>query len=179
MKTISDLRSNRWRDVPTTPGVYWWYFPGDAVDRLQMRNYCQLDRLLLRSHGNSFCLYHGMASILRERISGREGHATQRLTLACLNNRTLSSFRLTLLALTRVEYSDAGAEKLNQFMDACSIVWTPASSPDEAHAMETSELKNSDYHYPLNDAHHKRPVLKTCRASLRAPRAAYRRQYLS
>ena len=104
---------------------------------------------------------------------------TQRLTLACLNNRTLSSFRLTLLALTRVEYSDAGAEKLNQFMDACSIVWTPASSPDEAHAMETSELKNSDYHYPLNDAHHKRPVLKTCRASLRAPRAAYRRQYLS
>ena len=100
---LSVLRENSWSDVPSSPGVYWWYFAPTELDRLRVSELCDVDQLRLRvAPDGKVCLYHGMANNLAERI---EWHAAQKLSLKCLQSGFLSTFRFTLLALNDFDYS--------------------------------------------------------------------------
>lgn len=73
-QSLSALRAKGWSGVPSTPGVYWWYFPRIELDRLRVAEVCDVSRLQLRSAPDGkVCLYHGMANSLAPRPSWRGG----------------------------------------------------------------------------------------------------------
>lgn len=143
---LSVLRAKGWSGVPSSPGVYWWYFLRTELDRLRVAELCDVPRLQLRfATDGKVCLYHGMANNLAERV---EWHAAQKLTLKCLESGFLSTFRFSLLALNDFDYL-GGSPQIDDFFDSLSISWLAARTRDEAEALERLELQGT-YHYPLN-----------------------------
>jgi hypothetical protein len=132
------LRAKGWSGVPSSPGVYWWYFPRTELDRLWVAELCEVPRLQLRlAPDGKVCLYHGMANNLAERV---EWHAAQKLTLKCLGFGYLSTFRFTLLALNDFDYLD-GSSQIDDFFDSLSIAWQAADSRDEAEAESVANFR--------------------------------------
>ena len=67
--SIQSLRQVNWQSVPTEPGVYWWFFPESCLVDFGIAQHCVLDQLHFRqSTDGLFCLYHGCASNLRQRV---------------------------------------------------------------------------------------------------------------
>lgn len=170
---ISALREKSWSGVPSSPGVYWWYFPRVELDRLQVAEFCDVYRLQLRlAPDGKVCLYHGMANNLSERV---KWHAAQKLTLNCLQSGFLSTFRLTLLALNDFDYL-GGSSQIDDFMDHLSISWQVVDSRHEAETLERSDLQGL-YHYPLNIQGNLRPELATFVRHLKSKRSDYKRRF--
>lgn len=171
---LSTLRAAAWSGVPTSPGVYWWYFPPTALDHLRIAELSDLSKLLLRhAPDGKVCLYHGMANNLAERV---EWHAAQKLTLNTLRSGFLSTFRFTLLALNDFDYLQ-GADQIDRFFDGLSVSWQAATTREEAEEMERAELR-SEYHYPLNIQRNRRPELAAFLCHLKSTRSAYKRRFL-
>ena len=167
-------RAKGWSGVPSSLGVYWWYFPRTELDRLRVAELCEVPRLQLRlAPDGKVCLYHGMANNLAERV---EWHAAQKLTLKCLESGYLSTFRFTLLALNDFDYLD-GSSQIDDFFDSLSITWQAADSRHEAEALERSELQSA-YHYPLNIQGNRRPELVAFVRHLKSTRSAYKRRFV-
>jgi hypothetical protein len=173
-KPVSVLRKHRWADLPSGPGVYWWYFPENNLDLFRIPEFCQMNRLRLRrSQDDKLCLYHGMATNLAVRIAW---HAEQDLTIPALRSGYLSTFRFTLLALNGFNYL-AGCQEIDRFMDDLSLSWMEVASPAEAEAIESSELKG-EFHCPLNIRENHRVELDLYISFLKSIRKAYKRCYL-
>jgi hypothetical protein len=173
-KLLALLRSTNWSDIPSSPGVYWWYFPREVLTRFQILEHCDSSKLRLQKTPNGkVCLYHGMAKNLAERI---EWHAAQKLTLAYLKSGWLSTFRFTLLALNNLDFHD-GSDSIDRFFDGLDVSWKEAGSRDEAVTMERNELK-SKFHYPLNISGNPQPELKKYLQFLRITRRAYKQRSL-
>jgi hypothetical protein len=171
---LSVLREKSWSGVPSSPGVYWWYFPRTELDRFRIAEFCNVVQLRLRiSPDGKVCLYHGMANNLAERV---EWHAAQNLTLKCLQSGFLSTFRFTLLALNDFDYL-VGAVQINGFFDSLSVTWQAANSREEAEALERTELQGM-YHYPLNIQGNKRAELAEFVRHLKSIRSVYKRRYV-
>jgi len=110
----SILRNHKWSNLPTSPGVYWWYFPHTVLDHLRIAEFCDVKKLRLRTAPDGkVCLYHGLAKSLAQRV---EWHAAQKLTLSCLQTGFLSTFRFTLLALNDFNYSDMVRRRLTSIL---------------------------------------------------------------
>lgn len=171
---LSALRAKGWSGVPSSPGVYWWYFPPTELNRLRVAELCDVARLQLRlAPDGKVCLYHGMANNLAERV---EWHAAQKLTLKCLQSGFLSTFRFTLLALNDFDYL-GGSTQIDGFFDRLSIGWQAANSRDEAEVLERSELQGR-YHYPLNIQGNRRPELMAFVRHLKSARSTYKRRFV-
>lgn len=171
---LSILRQKGWSGIPSSPGVYWWYFPRVELDRLRVSELCDVAQLRLRiAPDGKVCLYHGMAKNLAERV---EWHAAQKLTLKCLESGFLSTFRFTLLALNEFDYLN-GSNRIDAFFDSLSVSWRAANSREEAEALERGEFEGT-YHFPLNIQGNKRPELVAFVQYLKATRSAYKRQFL-
>jgi hypothetical protein len=171
---LSVLRASRWIGVPSSPGVYWWYFPINALDCLRIAELCDIDQLRLRRAGDGkVCLYHGMAKNLAERV---EWHAAQKLSLKSLRSGFLSTFRFTLLALNDFEY-DGGSPQIDSFFDGLSVAWQATDSREKAEALEHAEFLGA-YHYPLNIQGNRRPELRVYLRHLKSARSAYKQRYL-
>jgi hypothetical protein len=171
---LSVLRAKGWSEVPSLPGVYWWYFPRTELDRFRVAELCDVPRLQLRfAPDGKVCLYHGMANNLAQRV---EWHAAQKLTLKCLESGFLSTFRFTLLALNDFDYL-GGSSQIDDFFDNLSIGWQAANSRNEAEALERSELQGM-YHYPLNIQGNRRPELVAFVRHLKSTRSAYKRRFV-
>lgn len=171
---LSALRAKSWSGIPSSPGVYWWYFPRIELDRLRVAELCDVPRLQLRfAPDGKVCLYHGMANNLAERV---EWHAAQKLTLNYLQSGFLSTFRFTLLALNDFDYF-GGSCQIDNFFDSLSIGWQAASTRDVAQALERSELQGT-YHYPLNIQGNRRPELVVFVRHLKSTRSAYKRRFV-
>jgi GIY-YIG catalytic domain len=171
---IAELRQGRWRDIPDTPGVYWWYFPPDCLVRFQIDNHCTSGSLFLqRSDAGRVCLYHGMATSLRERIAW---HSEQKLTDSALQSGFLSTFRFTLLALTGYDYA-AGAKEIDGFMDGLAISRNSIATAAEAQAIESVGILGQ-FHYPLNLSGNRRQELKGFHRYLKLLRKEYKRRHL-
>jgi len=169
-KSLLPLRGNNWDELPSSPGVYWWYFPQKDLSRLKVAEFCDLSRLRLRSTTDGkVCLYHGLANNLAQRV---KWHAAQKLTLECLKSGFISTLRLTLLALNDFDYSCA-EEHINNFFNSLSISWQLTSTREEAEALERRELE-SEYHYPLNIQGNRRPEVKQYVKYIRARRKEYK-----
>ena len=172
---LSVLRENGWSGVPSSPGVYWWYFTRTELDRLRVSELCDVARLRLRvAPDGKVCLYHGMANNLAKRI---KWHAAQRLTLKCLQSGFLSTFRFTLLALNDFDYL-GGSNQIDSYFDTLSVSWQAANARDEAESLERSELQGT-YHYPLNIQGNRRPELVALVRHLKAIRSSYKLRFVN
>jgi hypothetical protein len=175
VQLLSDLRARRWATVPANPGVYWWYFPPESVQRFRIAELCSLAALNLRiSQSGKLCLYHGMATSLAERI---EWHAAQKLGMSALRSGFLSTFRFTLLALNGFDYL-AGAPEIDSFMDGLEIEWMSFPTVADAIAAESRELLGAT-HYPLNIQNNRKPELASYTRHLKSVRKAYKAKYLA
>lgn len=171
---LSILRKSDWSGVPSSPGVYWWFFPLTALKRLHITELCDVTQLRLRrAPDGKVCLYHGMANNLVERV---KWHAAQKLTVKCLQSGYLSTFRFTLLALNEFDYLK-GTQEIDGFFDGLSVSWQAASTRAEAEALEQAELRGA-HHFPLNIKGNRRAELSTYARHLRSARSAYKRQYV-
>lgn len=171
---LSVFREAAWSGIPSSPGVYWWYFPHTALDNLRIAELSDVSNLRLRhAPDGKVCLYHGMASNLAERV---EWHAAQKLTLNFLRSGFLSTFRFTLLALNDFDYLQ-GAEQIDRFFDGLSIAWRVANTREEAEEIERAELQG-EYHYPLNIQGNRRPELVAFVRYLKSTRSAYKRRFV-
>lgn len=170
---ISALRSKAWSSIPACPGVYWWYFPPTDIDRLHIREFCDVSRLRLRfAPDGKVCLYHGLAKDLAQRI---RWHADQHLTDSCLKSGFLSTFRFTLLALNDFDYSK-GDGQIDRYFDTLSVAWLPAPDRAQAEATEHAELQGP-HHYPLNIQGNKKPEVAAFLRNLKAARKAYKTRH--
>ena len=174
-KTLSALRTAAWSDIPSVPGVYWWYFPRDAIDHLRIAELSDVSKLQLRHAPDGMvCLYCGMANNLAERI---EWHAAQKLTLSALRSGFLSTFRFSLLALNDFDYLQGGRQ-IDEYCDGLSIAWREAVTRGEASQLERAELLGEN-HYPLNISGNRRPELQAFIRHLKSSRNAYKRRFLA
>ena len=173
-QSLSGLRRNGWRDVPTQSGIYWWYFPEICVKELGIRELCDLNALKLRrSTDGKVCLYVGVGSSLRQRT---ESHANQRLTASALKSRGLSTFRKTLLALNWIEY-ETGFNEINRFMDGLDVSWLETACKQSAEELEMTELQG-EFHYPLNIQCNRRRELRTYTEFLKQRRKEYKDHFI-
>ncbi|ATG74527.1 hypothetical protein AN401_12250 [Zobellella denitrificans] len=173
-KAVSELRELDWDSIPSSSGVYWWYFPQQEIKALGVAELCNLDQLhLRRASDGKVCLYHGMAKNLSQRI---EWHAAQSLTLKHLQSGFLSTFRFSLLALNNFDYFRE-EEEINKYFDKLAVGWQLAETRDEAKSMEDHELCG-EYHYPLNIQGNRRPELIQYIRYLKSTRSAYKRRFL-
>ncbi len=171
---LSILRESNWSLVPSSPGVYWWYFAHSELDRLRVTELCHLTQLRLRvASDGKVCLYHGMANNLAERV---KWHAAQKLTLESLQTGFLSTFRFSLLALNDFDYL-GGSGQIDAFFDGLSVSWQATNSREEAEALERGELQGT-YHYPLNIQGNRRPELVAFIRHLKSTRSAYKRRFV-
>jgi hypothetical protein len=172
---LSFLRKNKWAGVPSSPGVYWWYFPLEELKRLRIAEFCDAAQLRFRQAPQSkLCLYHGMANNLAQRV---EWHAAQKLTPSCLKSGFLSTFRFTLLAMIDFDYL-SGTEQIDRYFDTLSISWQSANSRAEAAALERAELR-SGYHYPLNIQGSHQVELARYVRHLKSTRKTYKERYIN
>ena len=164
------LRQERWQPVPTDSGVYWWFFPQSLVSDCGLSDYCDLAELNLRGNElGQFCLYHGLARNLSQRISW---HADQELTQGALRTGFLSTFRFTLLSLFQIEYYD-GKNSIDSIFDQLSVSWQVTSSKEEAKTIEEQELRGNS-HYPLNIQGNRHPETLDFIRHLKAMRKCYK-----
>ncbi|MFZ6771570.1 GIY-YIG nuclease family protein [Undibacterium sp. SXout7W] len=169
---LSISRNHKWSNLPTSSGVYWWYFPPTALEQLRISEFCNVEKLKLRTAlDGRICLYHGLAKNLAQRV---EWHAAQKLTFSCLESGFLSTFRLTLLALNEIDYSGGDVE-INNYFDDLSLSWKSTNTREEAELIERSEL-HGEYHYPLNIQGNKRPELLNYINLLKVIRKNYKRR---
>ncbi len=173
-KLLSVFREAAWSGIPSSPGVYWWYFSRSALIDLRIAKLCDIGKLRLHSAPDGkVCLYHGMANNLAERV---RWHAAQKLTLKTLHSGFLSTFRFTLLALNDFDYLQA-ADQIDRYFDCLSISWRVASTREGAKEMERAEFQ-SEYHYPLNIQGNRRPELAAFVRHLKSTRSAYKRRFV-
>lgn len=154
--------------------MYWWYFPGSALDQLGIAELSDVSKLRFRyAPDGKVCLYHGMAKNLADRV---KWHAAQKLTLSALQSGFLSTFRFTLLALNNFDYLQ-GEKQIDNFFDGLSVAWRTATTRHEAEEMERAELQG-DYHYPLNIQGNREPELDAFLRHLKLMRSAYKRRFV-
>ena len=172
---LSALRAAAWTGIPSSPGVYWWYFPQTALDHLCIAELSDVSKLRLRhAPDGKICLYHGMANNLAERV---QWHAAQKLTLSSLRSGFLSTFRFSLLALNGFDYLQ-GVQKIDEYFDGLSVAWRVATTRVEAEQMERAELQG-EHHYPLNIQGNRRPELLVFVRHLKLSRSAYKRRFVA
>lgn len=171
---LINLRNNNWKNIPTTPGVYWWYFPAEALIDFEINQICD-PRNLRKSPDGKLCLYVGVAESLRQRI---EWHANQPLTQDALRSGWLSTFRRTLLTLNNFTYNPEGELLINQYFDRLSVCWQETANRPEAEQIEKNELQGS-FQYPLNIKGNKyHTQLLPFTRSLKEKRHDYHNQHL-
>ncbi len=135
--TLATLRKNQWQDLPSSPGVYWWFFPQSEINNLGISGECDLNSLCLRkTDDGKVCLYHGMANNLAERI---KWHAAQNLSPSALKSGYLSTLRLTLLALNNYAYA-RGTSIINAYFDTLYVCWKKTTTRGEAKKIEQEEI---------------------------------------
>ena len=176
LTSVKALRKVKWKELPSRPGVYWWYFPKVDADHLLSRLLTKsaIARLnLRRSKDGKVCLYCGMAKNLGSRAAW---HAAQKLTPSALKSRFLSTLRFTLLALRDCDYYK-GEQDINDFMDRLAFYCEPAKSRANAQRRESREFPGS-FHYPLNIRSNRSADLSDCVRKLKLVRSEYRKRYL-
>ncbi len=174
MRYIRELRGGNWAAVPTTPGVYWWYFDKQALKQFGDSLACDVRGLnLLANPAGEICLYHGIAKNLRQRIAW---HSAQSLHISALKSGFLSTFRLTLLALNTIPFVH-GEDLINAYMDTLRVDWVETRTKKEAMAIESAGLAGP-YHFPLNIQSNNHSALAAFKQGLKAHRAAYRHKFL-
>ena len=169
-QSLAALRKADWSTIPSSPGVYWWYFAETARKRFGIP---ETGLELRESDDGKVCLFLGMAKNLSQRI---KWHAQQKLTIRSLESGFLSTFRLTLLALNDIDYL-TGNDAIDNVFDELYVTWKPTKTREEAKIFEMGELLGK-YHFPLNISGNHRSELEDCAKRLKSVRREYKRRFV-
>ena len=171
---VATLRKQAWNDVPTSPGVYLWYFPPKQTTEFLQKLDLEAGDLNLQSKGGKFPIYCGIAKNLRQRLAW---HTSQRLSASALKSGYLSTLRLTLLALIDKPYFASETEiELNELLNNCLFEWRSTASKFIAETKE-KELLTSGV-FPLNIQKNAQPRLASSKRKLMKLRKSYKAKYL-
>lgn len=172
VKVIRQALSNRNCEIPTTPGVYTWWFTETGKNEM-LKALPNVDQSRIRTreiNGQRYwALYYGISKDLKGRI---KWHVTQKHTAKNVANKFLSTLRCTISALLGLNMSTS-MDAVNKFMDDhCYWEWHPMNSAEEAEEDESRTL--SQEYYPLNIQKNK-VVDAEIRAKIRELRELYRK----
>ena len=155
MKRVSDIRSTLKKGgkvCDETPGWYRWWCDKEAASRLLKPLEVDIDKLSHKNIDGKECvaIYFGI-STKGKGLNGRlKWHICQEHRPSAVINGTLSTFRQSLSALLGKKMVNAEAA-INAFMDEhCFLEFHNANDAAEAKAMESQELNNGAYFYPIN-----------------------------
>lgn len=146
---VAELRQQmalRQSMVEKCPGVYRWWFPKDKADDLlaHFENYILLkDKRLQerRINGNPYvALYFGISSEMSRRIRWHIRGPFKSSTL----RRTLRSI------IAPNDGDETAASIVNQWLDSCYWEWDYTDTTEKAEQLETAELAQQKFAYPLN-----------------------------
>jgi hypothetical protein len=161
IESVAQLRKmieNKTLAINNCPGVYRWWFREDVAQRL-LSNLPQVDtkriskRILDDGNHCYWTLYFGISKNLKQRIVW---HITQQHTRKSVESGFLSTLRQTISALLNQDMTKCKCQDdVNSIMDACYLEWEYVGTEEDADDIETKELSQSLYIYPLNVAKNK------------------------
>ena len=132
--------------VKKYPGVYCWWFPKDIADELlaHFENHTLLKDKILQEriiNGKPYvALYFGISSDISRRIRWHI-HGPFRS----------STLRRTLRAIIAPKADEKTAEQMvDQLIDSCFWEWDYIETAEKAERLETDELSQREFAYPLN-----------------------------
>ena len=146
---VAELRQKmalRQSAVEKHPGVYRWWFPIDNADKLlvHFKNHVLLKDVKLQErmiNGKLYvALYFGISSDMSRRIRWHIRGPFRSSTL----RRTLRA----ILAPTAND--DMATSIVNQWLDSCYWEWDYTDTAEMAEQLETEELTQQKFAYPLN-----------------------------
>lgn len=146
---VAELRqqmASRQSAVEKRPGVYRWWFPKDDAEELlaHLKNRVLLKDVKLQERkidGKRYlALYFGISSNMHRRIRWHIRGPFRSSTL----RRTLRAI------LAPNGNDDTAASIVNQRLDKCYWEWDYTDTTEMAEQLETSELAQQEFAYPLN-----------------------------
>lgn len=148
---------NKKLNVKDCSGVYrWWFREEDAKHLLNQLPNVEIERILKHKfNGDDNCywaLYFGISKNLKQRIVW---HICQAHTTSAVKSGFLSTLRQTISALLNKDMTRSQADVNNLMEDSCYWEWDYTESEAEAIKIETMELSQNQYIYPLNLAKNK------------------------
>lgn len=172
IKSVKDLRDERFASIEKKPGVYIWWFKKSCLNNLLKElpdiNISNLQHKKI-DNTDYFALYFGIAKNCRERAYW---HMSQHHSASSVRSGYLSTLRQTLSALLGKNMTKA-EETVNVFIEKnCFWEWQYTTSREKANAKEAVELGKN--FYPLNIQGNKVVPRKICRA-LTALRKKYKK----
>ena len=177
IESVAELRRLivlRQLPIEKTSGIYRWWFKEAAAKSLvsKIPNATTANCQACVINGEKFvALYFGISKDLRGRI---KWHISQNNTASAVKSGFLSTLRQTISALLPEEMTKS-QDSVNKLMDEyCYLEWEYTQSKEEAENLETKELSQSRYAYPLNGAKNK-TVSKEHVACLTKLRKEYRK----
>ena len=148
IKSVKELRDEKFAAVCTQSGIYKWWFRESAIDSLlkPLGNVNNKQLLHKKVKGEVFyALYFGIANNCRERAAW---HIAQHHTPSSVKSGYLSTLRRTLSALLEKNMTKSESA-VNKFMDEnCYWEWEYTTNREKALTIESSELCKN--YYPLN-----------------------------
>ena len=132
--------------VEPRPGVYRWWFPIQKATEIlcgfKNKDLAQTMNFMTRDiQGDTYIgLYFGISNDMRRRIRWH-----------IIGPFKSSTLRRTLRAIVSPNDDDEAAKtKVNDIIDKCYWEWEYLDSSSQAEALETTELAQDKFAYPLN-----------------------------
>ena len=159
IESVAQLRKmieNKTLSVNNCPGVYRWWFREDVAQRL-LSNLPQVDtkriskRMLDDGNHCYWALYFGISKDLQQRIVW---HISQSHTPSAVKTGFLSTLRQTISALLNQDMTKC-QDAVNCILNTCYWEWDYVATEEDADDIETKELSQYQYIYPLNVAKNK------------------------
>ena len=143
---LRQLTASRQSAVEKRPGVYRWWFPKDDADELlaHFKNRVLLKDVKLQERKingmQHVALYFGISNDMCRRIRWHIRGPFRSSTL-----------RRTLRAIIAPNVNDdTAASIVNQWLDKCYWEWDYTDTVERAEQLETAELAQQEFAYPLN-----------------------------
>ena len=143
---LRQLTAARQSAVEKRPGVYRWWFPKDDADELlaHFKNRVLLKDVKLQERKingmQHVALYFGISNDMSRRIRWHIRGPFRSSTL----RRTLRAI------LAPNDNDDTAASIVNQWLDKCYWEWDYTDTVESAEQLETAELAQHEFAYPLN-----------------------------
>ena len=144
---LRQLTAARQQAVEKRPGVYRWWFPKTKAEELlaHFKNQNSLKGKILKErkiNGKQYvALYFGISNDMSRRIRWHIRGPFKSSTL----RRTLRA-----ILTPNTTDDDTAASIVNQWLDKCYWEWDYTDTVESAEQLETAELAQQEFAYPLN-----------------------------
>ena len=143
---LRQLTASRQSAVEKRPGVYRWWFPKNDADELlaHFKNRILLKDAKLQERMINRKLYVAL-------YFGISNDMSRRIRWHIRGPFRSSTLRRTLRAIIAPNVNDdTAASIVNQWLDKCYWEWDYTDTVERAEQLETAELAQQEFAYPLN-----------------------------